>query len=129
MRRFALSSGVVAVSVVFFGAESVMAEPGRSGVFSGVSGHIAAGEVEIAHTETGHELRLGENFSFDGAPDARVGFGRGGKFVAATDFEPLRANAGAQTYQLPPGLDPAAYDEVYIWCRQYAVPLGVAPLN
>ena len=63
------------------------------------------------------------------APDPRVGFGNDGKFVDATDFEVLRANAGEQVYKVPADLDAASFDDVFIWCRKFAVPLGVAALN
>lgn len=99
-----------------------------SGAFTGQSGHATSGGVEVVETAAGWEVRLGPDFSFDGAPDPRVGFGRDGRFAADTDFEPLRRNAGAQVYAVPDALDPADYDEVYIWCRQYAVPLGVAKI-
>lgn len=65
----------------------------------------------------------------DGAPDPRVGLGSGGAFAEGTDFEPLRADEGTQVYTVPAGIDPAAFDEVYIWCRQFAVPLGVATIE
>ena len=81
------------------------------------------------NTADGWEIHLKDDFTFDGAPDPRVGFGASGKFVAATDFEPLRSNSGAQVYKVPANVDPTAYDEVYIWCRKYSVPLGVAKLT
>ena len=101
----------------------------RAGVFTGASGHATAGTVEVVKTAEGWEVRLKDDFTFDGAPDPRVGFGVAGKFVALTDFEPLRSNNGAQIYKVPAGVDPSSFDEVYIWCRQYSVPLGVAKLS
>lgn len=50
----------------------------------------------MARTDSGWEVRLLDEFSFDGAPDPRVGFGSGGAFAEGSDFEPLRDNAGAQ---------------------------------
>jgi hypothetical protein len=100
-----------------------------SGTFSGLSGHETSGGVEVARTDSGWEIRLGEDFSFDGAPDPRVGFGSAGSFAEGTDFEALRADSGAQVYRVPAGIGPEQYDEVYIWCRQFSVPLGVARLE
>ena len=100
-----------------------------TGSFTGKSGHAASGGVEVRRTTSGWEVRLGPDFQFDGAPDPRVGFGQGGGFTADTDFEALRTDPGAQVYAVPEGIDPAGYDEVYIWCRQYAVPLGVAKIG
>jgi len=101
----------------------------EAGSFTGASGHQTSGSVTVVQTDAGWELRLGDDFRFDGAPDPRVGFGSAGKFAPGTDFEPLRANAGAQAYKVPEDIDPAAHDEVYIWCRKYSVPLGVAKID
>ncbi|MEM7744167.1 MAG: DM13 domain-containing protein [Pseudomonadota bacterium] len=101
----------------------------RSGDFTGLSNHETRGTVEVVQTADGWEIHLKDNFWFDGAPDPRVGFGRDGKFVDPTDFEPLRQNAGAQVYKVPSEIDPSEFDEVYIWCRRFSVPLGVAAIN
>ncbi len=98
------------------------------GSFTGLKGHTTTGQVAVVQTADGWEVHLKDDFTFDGAPDPRIGFGTAGKFAANTDFEPLRSKTGAQVYTVPAGVDPAAYDEVYIWCRQYSVPLGVAKL-
>lgn len=100
-----------------------------SGSFAGLSDHVTRGTVEVVKTADGWEIHLKDTFWFDGAPDPRVGFGRSGKFVAPTDFEPLRSNSGAQVYKVPASIDPEDFDEVYIWCRKYSVPLGVAKIN
>ncbi len=100
-----------------------------SGSFSGASGHQATGQVTVVETADGWEVRLEDDFTFDGAPDPWVGFGASGSFAQATDFYRLRSNTGSQVYQVPADVDPAAYDEVYIWCRRYSVPLGVAPIT
>ena len=100
-----------------------------SGSFSGVNGHQATGQVAVVRTADGWEVRLEDSFSFDGAPDPWVGFGRSGSFVPATDFHRLRSNSGAQVYKVPADIDADAYDEVYIWCRRYSVPLGVARIT
>jgi len=99
------------------------------GSFTGLSSHVTKGDVEVVKTDAGWEIHLKENFWFDGAPDPRVGFGRGGKFVDPTDFEPLREDAGAQVYKVPASIDPTEFDEVYIWCRKFSVPLGVASIK
>ena len=100
-----------------------------SGTFTGLSKHVTKGGVEVVKTAEGWEIHLKDTFWFDGAPDPRVGFGRNGKFVDPTDFEPLRADSGAQVYKVPATINPEDYDEVYIWCRKYSVPLGVAKIE
>lgn len=125
MKRFA--AFILAAAIALPGAGALAGE--GSGSFTGASGHQTSGMVEVVQTAAGWEVHLKDDFRFDGAPDPLVGFGSGGSFAAGTDFEPLRANSGAQVYEVPESIDPAAYDEVYIWCRKYSVPLGVAKLT
>lgn len=130
MRRHLLTAGLSA-ALIALGAAGVAGadEVTRSGSFTGASNHVTTGDVSIVKTAEGYEIRLAENFSLDGAPDPRVGFGKGGKFVDATDFEVLREDTGAQVYKVPDGLNPADFDDVFIWCRRFSVPLGLAALN
>ena len=100
-----------------------------SGRFTGVNGHQATGQVTVIRTAEGWEVHLEAGFTFDGAPDPWIGFGRSGSFAPATDFHRLRSNTGAQVYKIPADIDADAYDEVYIWCRRYSVPLGVAQIT
>jgi hypothetical protein len=72
---------------------------------------------------------LDKNFSLDGAPDPRVGFGKNGQYDAASDVGKLGNHKGLQAFVVPAGVDVSKYDEVYIWCRKFSVPLGVAALN
>ncbi len=99
-----------------------------SGAFSGKSGHTASGGVSVVKTGTGITVVLGRDFKFDGAPDPKLGFGKDG-YVKATQFSVLKSNNGKQTYEIPADLDPADYNEVWVWCEKYAVPLGVANLE
>lgn len=100
-----------------------------SGTFTGKSNHITTGGVSVVQTTAGAMVVLAPDFSLDGAPDPRVGLGKAGTYDEATDAGALATNTGAQVYSLPAGVDPAAYDEVYIWCRKFSVPLGVASLQ
>ena len=72
---------------------------------------------------------LDANFSLDGAPDPRVGFGTDGEFVALSDLGALQNLNGAQTYNVPASINVDDFNEVYIWCLKFGVPLGVAQLN
>ena len=101
----------------------------RTGSFTGASNHITTGTVEVVKTDGGYEIHLKDNFTFDGAPDPRIGFGSNGKFADGTDFEPLASNSGAQVYKVPAGINPAEFTDVFVWCRRYSVPLGVAALK
>lgn len=120
---------MLAATTVAFMTTGAFAGGDRSGSFNGASGHITTGDVTVVKTDGGYEIRLAGNFNFDGAPDPRIGFGKGGKFAKGTDFEPLQNDVGAQVYKVPADLNPAEFESIYVWCRQYSVPLGKAILS
>ena len=98
------------------------------GTFTGASNHVTRGHARIVFAGGKVFVELEDDFFFDGAPDPKVGLGRGG-FDPDTLLAPLASNTGAQAYTLKPGLDIADYDEVWIWCERFSVPLGVAKLQ
>ena len=99
-----------------------------SGTFEGASDHDASGGVEIRRAGDGYEVVLADDFRMDRAPDPYVAFGSASAFAPGTDFAVLEGRRGAQTYAVPEGLDPAAHEAVWLWCREFGVPLGVARL-
>lgn len=105
------------------------AKAGDAGSFTGASNHITTGGVSIVETSAGSVVLLAADFSLDGAPDPRVGLGKDGTYDEATDLGELRSITGLQAYAVPAGVDASAYNEVYIWCRKFSVPLGVASLK
>ena len=115
---------------ISFSATSAEAGTVASGTFTGASDHITTGGVEIVKNDDGsHTVILGDDFSLDGAPDPRVGFGKDGKYDLATGMGLLQSLNGKQSFTVPACGDPADYNEVYIWCLIFSVPLGVAALN
>ena len=101
-----------------------------SGTFTGASDHVTAGGVTIVTTAGGGAIViLDTDFSLDGAPDPRVGLGKDGVYDETSDLGKLANGTGLQAYVVPAGVDVSTYNEVYIWCRQYSVPLGVALLK
>ena len=126
MKRLAAATAGLAMLMM---APMAWAGGAGEGTFKGLSNHVTKGSVEVVNTGNGWEIHLKDSFWFDGAPDPRVGFGKDGKFVDPTDFEPLRSNAGAQVYKVPANINPEDFDEVYIWCRKFSVPLGVAQID
>ena len=95
------------------------------GSFTGASGHKTSGHVSVMKGDGGVTVVLEKDFSFDGAPDPKLGFGKNG-YDKTSQFSELRDNKGAQTYELPASVDPMQYNEIWVWCEQFAVPLGVA---
>lgn len=129
---FKVLSAVLAIALAGFIAFASTADAGAvaSGTFTGASDHITTGAVEVIKNDDGsHTVVLAADFSLDGAPDPRVGFGKNGKYDKATGMGLLKSLNGAQSFTVPAGVDPADYNEVYIWCLKFNVPLGVAALN
>ena len=129
---FKVLSAVLAIALAGFIAFASTADAGAvaSGTFTGASDHITTGAVEVIKNDDGsHTVFLAADFSLDGAPDPRVGFGKDGKYDKATGMGLLKSLNGAQSFTVPAGVDPADYNQVYIWCLKFNVPLGVAALN
>ncbi|MGF1509474.1 MAG: DM13 domain-containing protein [Myxococcota bacterium] len=132
-----LSAVLAAAALTSASAEA--AEVVRSGKFEGRSDHATRGGVSIVKTNSGMIVLLESDFFQDGAPDPTIGFGMGGKFDKASQFSPLKntsgepavkeAVKGAAAYVLPARIDLSKYDEIYIWCEEFSVPLGVAKLK
>ena len=99
------------------------------GNFKGASGHTTSGTAAVVRSADGIMLVLESDFSLDGAPDPKVGFGSGGMYDPNSQLSHLQSKTGEQSYAVPAGLDVSGYDEVYIWCQKYSVPLGVARLQ
>lgn len=114
------ATGAAALSVSRVSA----AGHGRLGTFVGASNHITTGTAEIA----GNQVNLLDDFTFDGAPDPKVALGKDG-YDKNTLMGLLKSNSGASSYEIPAGIDPSEYNEVWIWCERFNVPLGVAKLN
>ena len=124
------SAPMVAAVLVLAGAVPAKAQTSiAEGRFAGASDHDTSGGVSIVRTESGHVVRLAEDFSLDGAPDPKLGFGNSGDYDEQTTFAVLESNSGEQSYTVPATIDPARYNEFYVWCEEYAVPLGVAKLQ
>lgn len=109
----------------FASAEETVA----SGTFVGASDHVTTGLVEVIKDGESFTTRLADDFSLDGAPDPKLGFGNDGTYDETTTFSDLDKLRGEQVYTIPASIDPSAYNEFYIWCEQFSVPLGVAALQ
>lgn len=128
MVKSILAGLAIAGALIFSPIATADSSVAASGEFSGLSRHVTTGGVSILKTSTGYVLVLEQNFSLDGAPSPTIGFGKGGKFDGKTEFTKLKDKTGLQVYALPATINPADYDEIYIWCAKFSVPLGVAKL-
>ncbi|MEO0822911.1 MAG: DM13 domain-containing protein [Pseudomonadota bacterium] len=119
-----LGSGSLAATPAFAGSDIL-----SHGTFTGATNHVTTGGVSIVKTASGHVVLLEPDFSLDGAPDPRVGLGKDGTYDDASDLGELTMKDGLQVYTVPASVDLSKYNEVYIWCRKFSVPLGVASLK
>lgn len=126
-----LSSALIALTLTL--TAPVVAYAGTSettGTFTGASEHITTGGVTVVKNADGSAtVTLADDFSLDGAPDPRVGFGKDGKYVDGTDVGLLKNLKGGQSFTVPASINVDDFNEVYIWCLKFAVPLGVAGLR
>jgi len=130
MNRLLTAAAAATVSAILLALPAVADTVTATGTFTGASDHITTGAVSVVEQSDGSTVViLGEDFSLDGAPDPKVGFGVNGKFIAAADLGELTSKNGRQVYTVPANVDPNDFNEVYIWCEQFSVPLGVATLN
>ncbi len=100
-----------------------------SGSFSGASGHVTKGTATVTKSGGKITVKLGRNFFLDGAPDPYVALGNGSSPAKGGLLAVLRNNKGGQSYSITatPALEKAK--QVIIWCKKYAVPLGVATIR
>ncbi|MDF1658034.1 MAG: DM13 domain-containing protein [Verrucomicrobiales bacterium] len=100
-----------------------------SGTFVGKSDHVTKGGASIEQDADGNYIVvLGEDFSLDGAPDPKVGLGKDG-YKKNAELGKLEKKKGKQVYSIPANFDPADFNEIWIWCERFSVPLGVAKLS
>jgi hypothetical protein len=132
MKNFVVMSlGILGATLITFAPMSVSAgETSAHGTFTGASDHITTGGVQIIKTaDGGAVVILDSDFTLDGAPDPHVGFGSDGKFSTLSDLGALQNIKGVQVYIVPASVNVDDFNEVYIWCTKFSVPLGVASLN
>jgi len=98
------------------------------GTFVGKSDHITTGHASIGRVDGQWVVILEDDFVFDGAPDPHVALGSSG-YRKDASLALLSSNNGKQVYAIPAGLDVADFNEIWIWCDKFAVPLGVAALS
>ncbi len=131
---------LAAAALLFVGCASVStgstatslptgATSAAAGSFSGRNDHVVTGGVRVMRNGDQSFVVLADSFSLDGAPDPKIGFGKNGSFDETTAFTVLDNITGGQTYLIPESIDASGYNEVYIWCDQFSVALGVASLR
>lgn len=104
---------------------SAHAEPG---VFLGASGHKASGHVQVVKDGDEAKVVLKDDFTLQEAPAPRLAWGKDG-YKRGTIFATLAKFKGAQEYTVPAGTDLGQFNELWIWCEKFDVPLASAKLK
>jgi ATPase subunit of ABC transporter with duplicated ATPase domains len=97
------------------------------GTFAKKNNYAVAGRAELVQDGDGYVVNLLDDFQFAKAPDPKIALGRNG-YDKKTLMGLLKSTKGASSYSVPAGIDAASYNEIWIWCEQYDVPLAVATL-
>ncbi|MDO7881232.1 DM13 domain-containing protein [Antiquaquibacter soli] len=101
--------------------------------------HDTTGTVSIIENPDGSRVLALENLATSSGPDVHVWLastpvveGVDGWFLGddgpVVDLGPIKGNLGNQVYDIPADVDLSAYPAVYLWCVQFAVSFGAAPL-
>ncbi len=102
----------------------------RSGAFMDADNfHKTSGTAQLIKIGEKYFVRFENDFKTINGPDLFVYFGKDGKYVAEAKLGALKGNVGSQNYEVPANLNPADYNEVWIWCRAFFVPFGKAVLR
>ncbi len=100
------------------------------GTFIGLGvGHSAEGQARLIKVADTYYIRFEDDFKITNGPDLLVYFGKNGHYDASAKIAGLKGNVGGQNYEVPAGLNPANYNEVWVWCRAFSVPFGKAILK
>ncbi|MDP3975219.1 MAG: DM13 domain-containing protein [Candidatus Jorgensenbacteria bacterium] len=100
----------------------------RQGTFVSLAGHSAEGTATLVKAGEKYYVRFEDDFEMTNGPDLFVHFGKNDAYAAEARLGALKGNVGGQNYEVPEGIDPLTYDEVWVWCRAFAVPFGKAVL-
>lgn len=99
------------------------------GIFSGLAGHNSEGTAKLLKIGDEYYVRFEDDFKITNGPDPFVHFGKDGQYVANARLGNLKGNIGGQNYKVPEELNPADFNEVWVWCRSFSVPFGKAELR
>lgn len=91
--------------------------------------HKGEGMAKLVKVGEKYFVRLEDDFRVTNGPDLFVHFGRDGKYSSEARIGALKGNVGGQNYEVPAGINPEDYNEVWIWCRAFSVPFASAVLN
>jgi hypothetical protein len=97
------------------------------GSFTGAGSYMASGTVKV-YEKSGQRTLVFENFNSSSGPDLRVYLA---ETTGAANFIELAklTNTGNFYLSIPTTYDPAKQRNALIWCKQFSVLFGAAPLK
>ena len=102
----------------------------KKGSFTGFDKvHTGSGTARIVSVDGKNYIRFEQDFMVNNGPDLYVGLGKNGNYIKGSELGKLKGNIGSQNYELPEGIDPNTVDEVWVWCKAFAVPFTMAILQ
>lgn len=104
----------------------------RHGNFKGADGfHYAEGSAQLIEEAGGTWVVRFESFTVRNGPDLYVYLSHGGdnRVDESLNLGRLKATDGSFNYAVPAGLDLSKVKSVIVWCRQFGVRFGSAPLD
>lgn len=113
-------------------ARPVEASRSGRGQFMGADDfHFARGDALLIETSPGLYVLRFENFSVRNGPDLYVYLSTGptGRVDERLNLGRLKATDGAFNYEVPASLDVSKVKSVLVWCRQFDVLFGSAPIQ
>ncbi len=128
----ALLSALLLLAALPLRAEEIIA----SGRFYDVHHPTSGRALLVARDGGGYEIRF-EDFVSDAGPDIFIYLSTAEephtdsaiKNARNVNLGPRKALTGEQSYILPEGVSPDAFNSVAIWCRTYSVMFGAAALE
>lgn len=127
MDRRAFLNLTLAAGAAAFVTSAFAASKGRVATFTAKNSYAVGGRVEVVKEGNGYVVNLLDDFSFAKAPDPKIALGRNG-YDKKTLMGLLKSTNGASSYKVPAGINADDYNEVWIWCEKFNVPLAVAKL-
>ena len=92
-----------------------------------------SGTVKIKKKDGKTVVHLADDYLFDPSknpPDIKIGFGNGEQYAKGSKIhDKLTVKKGAASFEVPAGINTDDFQELYIYCEQFSVILGVAPLK
>ena len=102
---------------------------GKFSVIEGKEKYTTVGGVTIKKSGGKTMVVFSDDFKFPGAPDPQLGFGNSGAYDKSTTFVKLTKLEGSQSFEVPSNINVSDFNEFYVWCEKYSVPLSVAKLH